>query len=92
MVAVMAGRVGRLGRPARARRVVLPAVAGGAGLVVRALLAGVLAVRGLAGLLLISYGAWLAHPAAGFITAGVLVLGDRLLDDRPEREVPRADG
>lgn len=49
----------------------------------------VMAVRGLAGLALISYGAWLAYPPAGFVTAGVLLLADRVLDERKE---PRAHG
>jgi hypothetical protein len=51
---------------------------------VAGLLAAVVAVRGLAGLALISYGAWLAYPPAGFVTAGVLLLADRVLDERKE--------
>lgn len=39
---------------------------------------------GLAGLALVSYGAWLAWPPAGFLTAGVLVLADQIAD-RPRR-------
>jgi hypothetical protein len=63
----------------------LAATAGGAGAVMRALLVTVVAVRGLVALALISYGAWLAYPPAGFVTAGVLLLADRLLDERKER-------
>lgn len=47
-----------------------------------ALLAAVVALRGLAGLLLISYGAWLAYPPAGFVIAGVLLLADRVMEER----------
>lgn len=35
------------------------------------------ALPGLAGLLLASYGAWLAWPPAGWMTAGGLLLADR---------------
>lgn len=63
--------------------------AAAAGLVIRALVVAVMAVRGLVALALISYGAWLAYPPAGFMTAGVLLLADRMLDERKE---PRADG
>ncbi|MFI6819257.1 hypothetical protein ACIBG7_43200 [Nonomuraea sp. NPDC050328] len=38
-----------------------------------------LALPGLAGVGLTAYGAWLAWPPAGYITAGVLVLADRVL-------------
>lgn len=54
------------------------------GTVLRALLATVVAVRGLVALALISYGAWLAYPPAGFVVAGALLLADRLLDERKE--------
>ncbi|MEU8270142.1 hypothetical protein AB0B89_23660 [Sphaerisporangium sp. NPDC049002] len=37
----------------------------------------VAALPGLTGLLLVSYGAWLAWPPAGFITPGALLLADR---------------
>lgn len=36
------------------------------------------ALPGVAGLLLVSFGAWLAFEPAGFITAGVLLLADRV--------------
>ncbi|MBD2779695.1 hypothetical protein ID852_03520 [Xenorhabdus sp. 42] len=46
---------------------------------------------GLAGGGLVSYGAWLLLPAAGFIVAGLLCLGwsylvSRMLDSQPDRE------
>jgi hypothetical protein len=50
------------------------AAAGLAGAAVRLLLS---VAPGLAGLLLVAYGAWLAWPPAGFIAAGVLLLVDR---------------
>lgn len=59
--------------------------AGVAGSAVRALLVTVVAVRGAAALLLISYGAWLAYRPAGFIVGGLLLLVDRMLDERKER-------
>lgn len=52
-------------------------LAGAAGLAVGATWR---ALPGLAGLGLISYGAWLAWPPAGFLTAGVLVLADQVAD------------
>jgi hypothetical protein len=52
-------------------------LAGAAGMVVGALWR---ALPGLAGLGLVSYGAWLAWPPAGFLTAGVLVLADQVAD------------
>jgi hypothetical protein len=52
-------------------------LAGAAGLMVGA--AG-RALPSLAGLGLVSYGAWLAWPPAGFLTAGVLVLADQVAD------------
>lgn len=76
----------RAKRPKAARRVrvgmALPAMAGAAGKVLRVGLAVVLAVRGLAAVCLISYGAWLAWPPAGSIAAGVLLLADRVSDER----------
>lgn len=56
-------------------------LAGAAGVVVGIL---VRVLPGLVGLLLVSYGAWLAWPPAGFLTAGLLVLLD-LIADRPGR-------
>lgn len=65
----------------------LPAAArSAAGPVIAALLAVVMALRGLAGLMLISYGAWLAYRPAGFVVAGLLLLADRVVDERGERE------
>lgn len=55
------------------------------GTLLRALLVTVVAVRGLVALALISYGAWLAWPPAGFMVAGGLLLADRMLDERKER-------
>lgn len=53
--------------------------------VLAALVSTVIAARGLAGLTLISYGAWLAYRPAGFVVAGVLLLADRMIDERRER-------
>jgi hypothetical protein len=61
------------------------AVRSAAGPILAALLSAVIAVRGLAGLALISYGAWLAYRPAGFVVAGVLLLADRVVDERRER-------
>lgn len=64
----------------------LPAAArSAAGPVVAALQSAVIAMRGLAGLALISYGAWLAYRPAGFVIAGVLLLADRMVDERRDR-------
>jgi hypothetical protein len=52
-------------------------LAGAAGLAVGALWRW---LPGLAGLGLVSYGAWLAWPPAGFLVAGVLVLADQVAD------------
>jgi hypothetical protein len=41
-----------------------------------------LALPGLLGLLLLSYGAWMAYPAAGFIVPGVLLLADKIATER----------
>lgn len=38
------------------------------------------ALPSLTGLGLVSYGAWLAWPPAGFLAAGVLVLADQVAD------------
>ncbi|MFD7774268.1 hypothetical protein [Streptomyces sp. NPDC059753] len=53
------------------------AFAGAVGMAVGALWR---ALPGLAGLGLISYGAWLAWPPAGFLSAGALVLADQVAD------------
>lgn len=94
MVAVgTAGRPGALRRRLavhRVARVPLGArVAGVAGAtlrraltILRVVAVGLLAVRGLAGVALVAYGAWLAWPPAGFIVAGVALLADRLHDFR----------
>lgn len=37
------------------------------------------ALPGLMGLLLLSFGAWLAWPPAGFMTAGAVILADVVL-------------
>ncbi|WP_141579666.1 hypothetical protein [Actinomadura sp. WMMA1423] len=55
--------------------------AGAVGTALRAVLAGVLAVRALAGVVLVAYGAYEAWHPAGFIVAGAALLADRL-DDR----------
>jgi hypothetical protein len=85
-VLVVAMTAARTKRPKAANRVrarmTLPAIADVAGKVLRVGLAVVLAVRGLAALGLMSYGAWLVYPPAGPITAGALLLADRLADDR----------
>lgn len=62
----------------RSRLAVIAAeLAGPVGTVVRfALTAG----PGLAGIGLVAYGAWLAWPPAGWMTAGALVLVDRAYD------------
>lgn len=65
-------RCGRMAASAR-RRVRAAVSAAGAGL---------LAVRALAGLALVAFGAWLAWEPAGFMVAGVGLLADRLLDER----------
>jgi hypothetical protein len=52
-------------------------LAGAAGMAVGALWRW---LPGLVGLGLVSYGAWLAWPPAGFLTAGVLVLADQVAD------------
>lgn len=65
----------------------LPTAARSAGgPVIAALMSAVIALRGLAGLALISYGAWLAYRPAGFVLAGVLLLADRMVDERGERD------
>lgn len=81
MAAVTAG-LGRTRTQVGRRAPDLAAVAGsGARWVVTA----VVALRGLVGLLLVSYGAWLAYAPAGFIVAGLGVLADRVADEQRER-------
>jgi hypothetical protein len=58
-------------------------LAGAAGLVLGALWR---ALPGLAGLVLVSYGAWLAWQPAGFLAAGVLLLADQIADRMPQRK------
>lgn len=57
---------------------------GGRALLVLAVPAGhlVRALPGLLAFLLLAYGAWLIYPPAGFLTAGALLLGDRLATAR----------
>ena len=73
----MTARIRGSGRAARIRRRA-PEAAGAA---VRMALLTLVAVRGLAALLLISAGAWMAYPPAGPITAGALILADRIADE-----------
>jgi hypothetical protein len=82
VVAMTAARAKRPKAANRVRAMTLPAIADMAGKVLRVGLAVVLAVRGLAALGLMTYGAWLVYPPAGPITAGVLLLADRLADER----------
>lgn len=80
MVAVTVGHAGvRVGRR-------IPDLAAAAGSGVRFALSAVVLLRGLVGLLLVSYGAWLAYEPAGFIVFGLGVLADRLADERRTRE------
>lgn len=82
MVAV-SWRAGRVRRFPRGRVPDVPVLAGR---VVAGLLAVVLAVRGVAGWLLVSFGVWSAWHPGGFIVGGVLLLADRVADERPKRE------
>lgn len=79
-----------IGRPRRAVRAGarVPDLVAAAGSGARGVLGLVLALRGLAGVLLVSYGCWLAYEPAGFVVGGVLLLADRLADERPKREGP----
>lgn len=63
---------------------------GAAALIVLAEPAGhlVRALPGLTGLLLLSYGAWMAYHPAGLITAGGLLLADRIAVDRRRNRKP----
>lgn len=78
-----AGRVRVLWRSRRRRAVA--ALAGAAGVLLRWLGVVVMGGRALAGLLLLSYGAWLAYHPAGFIVPGLLLLADRVAEERKER-------
>lgn len=95
MVAVTApGASGAVRRRLAVRRVrLLPrlaVIAGAAGTALRVGLSAVLALRALAGVVLVAFGAWLAWPPAGFIVAGVALLADRLHDARSRGEGPDA--
>lgn len=57
--------------------------AAAAGAALRRLL---VALPGLLGLVLVSFGAWMAWPPAGPIVAGVLLLADRVASRWPLRE------
>lgn len=46
------------------------------------------AVPGLAGLVLLAVGAWMAWPPAGPMVAGALLVADRVVSQRVGREVP----
>ncbi len=58
-----------------AREPLLVRAAGAVGVAVRVLSRVFPALLGLA---LLSYGAWLAWPPAGFLTAGALILADQI--------------
>jgi hypothetical protein len=60
-------------------------LAAAAGSGARWALAAVVALRGLAGLLLVAYGCWLAYEPAGFVVLGLGVLADRVADERRGR-------
>lgn len=47
------------------------------------------ALPSLTGLVLVAYGAWLAWPPAGFVTAGALILADQIADRRASGRSPR---
>jgi hypothetical protein len=42
-------------------------------------------IIGLAGVGLVSYGAWLILPGAGFITGGVLLIVGVIINSRPKK-------
>lgn len=90
VAATVPASAGTLKRRLAARRarlgVRVASMAGAAGTALRVTLALVLAVRGVAGVALVSYGAWLAYEPAGFVVAGLLVLADRVLDERSRSE------
>lgn len=73
-----------MGRLRLARRAALNAAATGAGHAVRV-------APALAGLGLVSYGAWLAWHPAGYLTAGVLLLADVVAGRLPPRTT-KGDG
>lgn len=85
MSSFVAGLYGsRVAQPVRRRHQLrwsgmVAAVAAGAGHALRAARRVVMVTPGVAGPLLVSYGAWLAWPPAGFVVAGVFLL---LLDRR----------
>jgi hypothetical protein len=58
------------------------ALVAAAGPVGRLLVIVTLLLPGLVGLLLVSYGAWLVYPPAGYVTAGALLLADRVATAR----------
>lgn len=92
MVTMSRNQVGLSTRAWRARASGIGnAWASGAGTALRVALAGVLAVRGLAALVLLSYGAWLAYEPAGWMVAGALLLADRLADARGEPQAKAVD-
>lgn len=80
LVVAVAGWANRRAGLPRVRVRLVGAAAGAAGVVARVVLTAVVASRAVTGLLLISYGAWLAYRPAGFVVAGVLLLADRLTD------------
>lgn len=63
-----------------------PDLAGVAGSGLRFALSSAAMLRGLAGLLLLAFGAWLAWPPAGFMVLGAGLLADRIADERRPRE------
>ncbi|MGW7195541.1 hypothetical protein [Streptomyces chryseus] len=65
-------------RARRAGQAAVNAAATGAGYALRA-------APGLAGLGLVSYGAWLAWPPAGYLAAGALLLADVVAGRLPSR-------
>jgi len=77
-----ADRDARLARRRARRRRRLEAAATAAGFIVGAVRR---AAAGVAGLLLVSFGAWLAWHPAGYMVAGVLVLADVVWSQREPR-------
>ncbi len=49
-------------------------------------------LAGLLGVAILSYGAWLAWPPAGYIVGGALMLAGVLLSARQDAPAPAADG
>ena len=64
------------------------AIAAGTGFVVRALLATLRALPGIMGPLLLVYGCWLLHEAAGYIVAGVVLWLADIVRGLPARPAP----